>query len=278
MRIIAIDLGGTKISFGIVEDEIVKESYVVPTEAYKGPKYVISKLVEIIKRLDDGNINGVGIGSPGPLDYRTGTVLTTPNLSKWNNIKLKKILEKKTNLSIKIDNDAHVFALGERKSENMVVLTLGTGIGAGVIIDNKIYHGHQFASELGHMIISADGRAGNEGIKGSFENYCSGTAIEQRFFEKYGIRKSMLEIAKMKDKESKEIINETAHYLAIALNNIKNIFDPEIIVLGGSLTNIKYMIKKSVREMNKMPFKSKVKVIISKNKNSALIGAYRLFL
>jgi len=140
-----------------------------------------------------------------------------------------------------------------------------------------VYHGNQFASEIGAMIIEADGRDDPQKIKGSFEHYCSGPAIEKAYFEKTGKKKSIIEIAKMEDKTSLQVLNEAAHYLAIGLNNIKNIFDPRLVVIGGSLSKISYMINKAIKEMEKMPVKSKMVIEPAKNEHPALLGAYKLF-
>ncbi len=277
MKIVAVDIGGTKISFGIVEDGIIKKIVQIPTEAKKGPRYIIKRIIKNITNLMEKGVRGIGVGSPGPLDYKTGTIYKSPNLPRWKNIQLKKILEKRFKLPVKIDNDANLFTLGEKRASNMIGLILGTGVGSGVIINNKLYHGNEFASEIGHMIIEADGRDGPVGIKGCFEHYCSGPAIEKAYFEKTGNKKGIIEIAKMQDKTSKEVLDEAAHYLAIGLNNIKNIFDPKLIVIGGSLSKISYMMNKVVREMEKMPIKSKVIVEPAKNEHSALLGAYKLF-
>lgn len=278
MKIIAVDIGGTKISFGLVEDGKLKKILKVSTEAEKGPRYIIKKnIIKNINLMMEKGVRGIGVGCPGPLDYKTGVIFNPPNLPKWKNIELKKILERRFKVPVKLDNDANVFTLGERRAVNMVGITLGSGVGSGLIINNKLYHGNVFASELGHMILKADGSEGSDGIKGSFENYCSGPSIEKRYFEKTKEKRGMKEIAEMKDKESKEVIDEAAHYLAIALANIKNIFDPNLVVLGGSLSKVDYMINKAIKEMEKIPYKSKMKVEIAASEHSALIGCFRLF-
>ncbi len=277
MKIIAVDIGGTKITFGIVEDGIIKKIVNIPTEAKKGPRYIIKKIIKNISKIMEKGVRGIGVGCPGPLDYKTGIVSPSHKLRGWRNIQLKRILERKFKLPVKVDNDANLFTLGEKRASNIIGITLGTGVGSGIIINNKLYHGNEFASELGHMIIEADGRDGPVGIKGSFEYYCSGPAIEKAYFEKTGNKKSIIDIAEMQDKISLQVLDEAAHYLAIVLTNIKNIFDPQLIVIGGSLSKIDYMIEKAVNETKKMPFKSKVVIEKAKNEHAALLGAYRLF-
>ncbi len=278
MKIIAVDVGATKIAFGLVEDGSIKKAFKTPTEPEKGPKFIIkNKIIKNIKTLMEKGVRGIAVGCPGPLNYKTGVIYYAPNLPRWKNIQLKKILEKKFKVPVKVDNDANIFALGERQAANSVGITLGSGIGSGIIVNNKLYHGNEFAAEIGNMVVEIDGRSGPQKIKGALEHYCSGIAIEKRYFELTKKKKSMEEIAKLKDKKSYEVLGEAAHYLAIALNNIKNILDPEYIVLGGSLSKTSYLVKKAIKEMEKMLPKSKVKVIVSKNEHSALIGAYRLF-
>jgi len=278
MKIIAVDVGATKIAFGLVENGILKKTLKTPTEPEKGPKYIIkNKIIKNIKTLMEKGVRGIAVGAPGPLNYKTGIIYYAPNLPRWKNIKLKKILERKFKVPVKVDNDANIFALGEKRAANSVGITLGSGIGSGLIIHNKLYHGNEFAAEIGNMIVKADGRKGPQNVNGALEHYCSGIAIEKRYYKLAKKKKTMEEIAKLKDKKSYEVLDEAAHYLAIALNNIKNMFDPEYIILGGSLSKITYFTKKAISEMKKMPPKSKVKVVVSKNEHSALIGAYRLF-
>jgi glucokinase len=293
MKIIAVDLGGTKIDFGIVENNKLLSVRTIPTESDRGRDFVIKKLIDNISEIleteqkkqkeknsgtDKGTaVQGIALAVPGPIDYIKGSVIFTPNMKGWKDVRLKDIIQKKFRIETRLDNDAHCFALGHNKKGTVVAITLGTGIGSGVIIDNKIVHGKRSATEIGHMIIAADGRTCGCGNKGCFEAYCSGTAIEKRYFELAKINKTAKEISEMKDKISKQVIDETAHYLAIGLNNIKNIFDPDFIVLGGSISKINYMIKKAQNEMARMPFSSKPKIEVTRIEYSALLGAARLF-
>ena len=267
---IGVDLGGTNIVSAIVNyrGKIVNRLK-VPTLAERGKKITIKRIIETIHEnivqstiaLDD--IIGIGIGAPGPLDVKRGLINFAPNLPGWRDVPLKKILENEFNMKVVLENDANAAAWGERcfgagqGVNNLVCFTLGTGIGGGIIINGKIYHGNNYgAAELGHMTVNKDGPRCNCGNYGCLEAYSSATGIknriknrikegmksefldfdEDKLFESLRL-KSIFEAARKGDRLTSDIVDEAISYLGIAIANIANILNPEMVVLVGGITN-----------------------------------------
>jgi len=311
---IGVDLGGTNIVSAIVnyQGKIVNRLK-VPTLAERGKEATIKKIMETIHEnivqstiaLD--GIIGIGIGAPGPLDVKRGLINFAPNLPGWRDVPLKKILEDEFNLKVVLENDANAAAWGERcfgacqGVNNLVCFTLGTGIGGGIIIDGKIYHGSNYgAAELGHMTVNKDGPRCNCGNYGCLEAYSSATGIKNRIKDriKEGIKskflnfddsrlfeslrlKSIFETARKGDKLTKDIVEESISYLGIAIANIVNILNPEMVVLVGGITNEgnKLLIPLR-REVKKRAFYSNykfLKIVIGKlGGNAGVLGAAAL--
>ena len=311
---IGVDLGGTNIVSAIVnyQGKIVNRLK-VPTLAERGKEATIKKIMETIHEnivqstiaLD--GIIGIGIGAPGPLDVKRGLINFAPNLPGWRDVPLKKILEDEFNLKVVLENDANAAAWGERcfgacqGVNNLVCFTLGTGIGGGIIIDGKIYHGSNYgAAELGHMTVNKDGPRCNCGNYGCLEAYSSATGIKNRIKDriKEGIRSKFLnfddsrlfeslrlklifETARKGDKLTKDVVEEAISYLGIAIANIANILNPEMVVLVGGITNEgnKLLIPLR-REVKKRAFYSNyksLKIVIGKlGGNAGVLGAAAL--
>jgi len=312
---IGVDLGGTNIVCAIVnyQGKIINRLK-VPTLAERGKEATIKKIIETIHEnivqsniaLDD--IIGIGIGAPGPLDVKRGIINFAPNLPGWRDVPLKKILEVEFSMKVVLENDANAAAWGERcfgigrGVDNLVCFTLGTGIGGGIIIDSKIYHGSNYgAAELGHMTVNKDGPRCNCGNYGCLEAYSSATGIKNRIKSriKEGIKsdflnfdsddelldsirlKSIFETARKGDKLTKDIVEEAISYLGIAIANITNILNPEMVVLVGGITNegdkllipLKEEVKKRAFYSN---YKSLKIVIGELGGNAGVLGAAAL--
>jgi len=310
-----VDLGGTNIVSAIVnyQGKIVNRLK-VPTFAERGKEATIKRIIETIHEnivqsniaLDD--IIGIGIGAPGPLDTKRGVINFAPNLPGWRDVPLKKILEVEFSMKVVLENDANAAAWGERcfgigrGVDNLVCFTLGTGIGGGIIIDSKIYHGSNYgAAELGHMTVNKDGPRCNCGNYGCLEAYSSATGIKNRIKSriKEGIKsdflnfdsddelldsirlKSIFETARKGDKLTKDIVEEAISYLGIAIANITNILNPEMVVLVGGITNegdkllipLKEEVKKRAFYSN---YKSLKIVIGELGGNAGVLGAAAL--
>ena len=254
-KILAFDIGGTKIASGIVEFR--KNSYqIFDYQKNKTPKNkdgVIQKLMELISYYQENNsFNKIGISFAGQVDNEKGVVVFAPYIEGWNNDNLKKIIKEKTGKNAEIDNDVKCFALGEnkfgeaKKYKNIVYLTIGTSIGGAIEIDGKLYRGtNNIAGEFGHQVLVYGGKKCKHGNRGCWGKYVSGGAIERLYYKFYGKRKKAKEIAFdsiNKVKRDQEVIKEISLYLSAGLVSIVNTINPEIIVIGGSVVKQKEIL------------------------------------
>jgi len=254
-KILAFDIGGTKIASGIIEFK--KNSYKISdyqkNATPKNKDGVIRKLIELINYYQENNkFNKIGVATLGGVDNKKGIVISAGNIKGWKNVKLKKIIEKETGKNTEIDNDVKCFALAEnkfgkfKKYNNIIYLTIGTGVGGALEIDNKLYRGNNnIAGEFGHMIIINNGEKCTCGGYGCWQQYASGKAIEKLYYNLYNKKKKAKDIAmdSVKGiKRDQKIIKKTASYLAMGLVNIINTINPEIIVIGGSVVKQKEIL------------------------------------
>ena len=279
--IIGVDLGGTNIRVGLVFCNKVIKKVEVKTEPDKGKTIVIKNLVKAISRVMIKNVAGSGIGSPGPLDYRKGFIIRTKNIP-LERVNLKKILEKKFNVPVFVDNDANCFALGEAvygsgKKHNCVIgLTIGTGVGGGIVINKKVLHGRLNAGELGHMTIKFDGRKARSCNNGDLEEYVSTRGIMRTA---KGLKaKTPLDVYNLALKGNKKAINvfeKMGFYLGIAVANFVNIFDPDVVIIGGGISNAwKFFSKSMKKTVKQRAYVNKNPIIIqSRLKDAAVLGA-----
>ncbi len=275
MIAIGVDIGGTSIKGAFINDKgeiLTRFSMKVEKEA--SAEDSVGKLCDIIaKAMDEGGykgkVKGIGIGCPGLLDIDNGIIINSPNLPMWSKFPLKEFVEKRLGLEVVINNDANVAALGEAKFgsgskyQNSIMITLGTGIGGGVIINGKLYDGYKHqGGELGHMVIHVNGRACGCGRKGCFEAYASASALikdTRAMMKKHPeslltqIEKELVGVdgrnaflaAKRGDKYGMKLVNDYVMYLSEGLLNFCNIFRPEVIILSGGIANEKeYLIDK----------------------------------
>ncbi|MGH7541059.1 MAG: ROK family protein [Gemmatimonadota bacterium] len=270
--IIGVDLGGTSINVGVVpfEGGAVLGMRSLPTESQRGAKFVVDRMVAMIRsavrdaghegELGKDAVIGIGLGSPGPLDRETGTVLETPNLG-WRNFPLRDLIANEIGIEAVLDNDANAATLGEwwmgagRGVDTLVGVTLGTGIGGGIVLDGRVYHGtSDVAGEIGHMTIDSTGRKCKCGNYGCLEAYASGPAIAARAVE--GLEaggasllpdmvggeleritaETVYEAIVAGDGYAAEVMRETARFLGTGVANLINILNPEMIVISGGVT------------------------------------------
>ena len=258
---IGIDLGGTNIKGALVNEngEIIKQN-TCPTRAEQGVEVVTENIAQMIRDLaKDTSVSGVGLGCPGTVDDKTGTVVYACNIG-WVDYDVRSALKELTGYDVRLVNDANAAALAEvvvgaaKGAESAVVVTLGTGVGGGVVINGKLLTGYTgAASELGHMVIVADGKDCACGRKGCFEAYASATALirmTREALEKHP-ESAMHQIAaeqgvdgrtaftaqQMGDAAGDEVVKTYIHYLSIGIANIVNIFFPEVIALSGGVAN-----------------------------------------
>jgi glucokinase len=205
-------------------------------------------------------IMGVGVGAPGPLDTKSGVVLLTPNLG-WVNLPLRQIIHERLGLPAALDNDANCAVLGEwwmgaaRGTRNAIGITIGTGIGGGIIVDGQLYHGaSDCAGEIGHTTIDMEGRRCKCGNYGCLEAYASGPNIALRAVEelKAGAvsrlpdyvggdlrqvtAQTVYQAAHDGDDLALEVVNDTARFLGTGIGNLLNVFNPEVVVVCGGVT------------------------------------------
>ncbi|MCH8329111.1 MAG: ROK family protein [Nanoarchaeota archaeon] len=282
-NIIGIDLGGTNIESALValDGKIIKK-YEISTEAKKGTKTVINNIFSSIKHVKQGKIIGIGIGAPGPLDYKTGTVLNPVNLP-FRNVPLKKIIQNKFKTKVFLDNDANCFTIAEavfgqgKKYENVVGITLGTGVGGGIIINKKIYHGRNNAAELGHMTINYDGPKSRCRNNGCIETHIGARGIISIYngSNPYSIYK----LAVKGNKKAIETYKKMGYYLGIGLTNIIYALDPDMIVIGGKISNSwKFFSKTMNKTVRDRYFSKPCPIIKSKLKEAGILGAAALVL
>jgi glucokinase len=274
--ILGIDLGGTKILTAVANSKgkmLSRDHSITP--ASRGYEAVIQSILESANHaLEQADVTiseltAVGIGAPGLSNPETGVLFTSPNLPGWRDVPLRDIMQEKLNRKTFLINDANAAALGEfhfgaaRGVRNFIYITLSTGIGGGIFIDGKIYSGAiGAAGEVGHMTIDDDGPICNCGNRGCWETLASGTALarEAKYRIKEGVTTSILEYAEGDienvtaqivqsaaengDSLAKELIAQTGYYVGVGLANLINIFNPELIVIGGGLSNIGDMLLK----------------------------------
>lgn len=260
---IGIDLGGTFIKGGIVDEngKIIADDK-IPTESEKGGGRVVANIASLVEKLLETtgvakeNVLGVGMGSPGMIDSKKGVVVFSGNLH-WSHFPLAEETQKLLNLPVKVANDANVAALGETKFgcgknyQNTILITLGTGVGGGVVIDGKLFEGYQSAgAELGHSVIVAGGEQCTCGRKGCLEAYASATALirdTKRAMENnknskmWAIGSTEQVTGKTafdyydNDESAKAVVDNYIEKLGVGLTNLANEFRPEAIILGGGV-------------------------------------------
>lgn len=245
--VVGIDIGGTNIRAALLdEDRNILEKIKIKNEVDKGPEYNLNKIINHInENWVSKDIRGIGVGCPGPLNIKTGTILKAPNLRGWDNFNVKKYLEENTSLKTEVNNDANVAGLAEaiigsaKGAESVFYITVSTGVGGAFIIDNKIINGaNSFAGEICNLIINEDKYSHSGLVKGGLEGQCSGpniARIASEKLEKIVDTPEVFELYKKNNKVAIEVVNELCENLSKGISNIISVVDPEVIVLGGSV-------------------------------------------
>jgi glucokinase len=268
--VLGIDIGGTNLVVGSVAEDgsTVLATASEPTHAEAGATDVVDRLVGLAERAvaktralaPGAEILGVGVGAPGPLDTKRGIVLLTPNLG-WVNLPLRQIIHDRLGLRAALDNDANCAVLGEwwvgaaRGARHAIGITIGTGIGGGLILDGRLYHGaSDVAGEIGHTTIDTEGRRCKCGNYGCLEAYASGPNIAIRAIEEIEAgaasrlpsyvggdlrqitAQTVYLAAQEGDELALEVVNDTARFLGVGIGNLLNVFNPEVVVVCGGVT------------------------------------------
>jgi len=251
--VIGVDLGGTNLRAALLNsDGEILDKQMEATHASDGWKKVIARMVANIAQQREIAVkrglivSAVGVGAPGVIQMDRGIVVKSPNFPDWNNLPLRDELEKALGIPVEIENDANVAALGEqwlgagRGIDSMILLTLGTGVGGGIVLNSRVWQGADgMAGEIGHMTLIPDGRQCACGNTGCLEMYASARGIVRSYQETAG--KNLPDITSMQvyqaaregDAAAKKVMKDMGRLLGIGIANLINIFNPQMIVLGG---------------------------------------------
>jgi glucokinase len=308
-HVLAADVGGTNTRMAVVTDAgeiltLLKKS----TRCRKGReemmKFLVSFARETIEKsqLPIEKICGMGIGFPGPLNAETGTIFNPPNLTGWDNVPLKDILEEELKMPVSVENDANSAALGEWwkgagvGTNSMVCITLGTGVGGGIILDGRIWHGAScIAGEIGHTTVIRNGIKCTCGNKGCLEAYASSRGIIERVnialseesdkdkFQPITELKQLDQLVMQGNEIILNVIKETGVIVGITVANLANLLNPEMVVLFGGVTNLgENLITPLREEVKKRAFKKateSLRIEVAKlGDNSGILGAAKSIL
>jgi glucokinase len=281
---LGIDLGGTNIKSGVVDDHGCALSAIsVETEAERGPEVGLNNLVEAGHRAVEASgvswdqIAGVGLGSPGTMDLGAGMLLEPPNLPGWDNLPIRQLLSERLKKPTVLQNDGNAAAYGEywsgagKGAHSLVMFTLGTGIGCGIVLDGLILEGrHSHGAECGHIIIQMENaRRCSCGGYGHLEAYASATALVKRALEALTqsdapsrlrqvdpetiTSRAIAEAAAAGDELARTLMRDTAHYLAVGAVCLMHTIDPDLILFGGGMIHagesLLADIRHDIREM-----------------------------
>ncbi len=266
---LGIDIGGTSIKFGVLKDNSVIFKTQIPTISCDSAREMIDYIASTASALiDQYAVTKVGVGVPGCIRYRKVTSVNLP----FNETPLSELLSKKLNMNVKVENDANCAALGEARLgegkdyRNQIMITIGTGLGGGIIIKNKIYHGKGDAGEIGHIIVEKDGIPCGCGQNGCIEKYASSSALCQnarkvaeentssvlyKLYVDNGRSMTGKVIFKAIEAQcpiANDVFDLFCSYLAIAITNLIRIFSPDLIVLSGGITSESDLLLKSLSE------------------------------
>ena len=304
---IGIDVGGTNLKIALVDEQgIIAYSNTVPTHAEMGLTYTIENIKQAIRDLisetNVAKIDGIGFDFPGQIDYKNGIVKLAPNIPGWVDIPIAKIIENEFNVPVKIDNDVHCAALGELKygagqgCDNFICMTVGTGIGSGIVLDGKLIRGAtNVAGELGHIKLAMyNGELCGCGDYGCLEAYASGPSIVKMAQDYIMGGKStkykemaaggeitpyiVSEAAKQGDPVAQRIFTKTGEYIDFGLVSVINLLNPEKVIIGGGVAGAGDIlfdpIRKVIKERAMKVAGSAVEIVPAKlGNNAGVIGA-----
>ena len=263
--IVGVDVGGSKINSILTDPKgNIKAKDLRDTRAKRGPDAVIERIIESIRQVASGNtVEGIGVGAAGACDTVNGIITSSPNLPQWVNIPLRDVIQRQFDCPVYLQNDATLAALGEHRFgggkgvDHMIYVGVGTGIGGGIIIGGQLYSGASgSAGEFGHMTIDVNGPSCPCGNTGCWETLASGTALAREAVERIqeGQKTNILKFAEGKmervsarkvhlaaqkgDRLANELIAQTGYYLGVGLVNLVNIFNPQLILIGGGLSRM----------------------------------------
>lgn len=271
---IGIDLGGTNVRCGLIENGSVVKRLSEPCRSDQPENEVVEQIKGLIRRLINASVKGIGIGVPSVVDVQKGIVYNVLNIPSWKEVHLKDMLEAEFGIPVCVNNDANCFALGEQRCgsgkpyRNVIGVTLGTGVGAGLIIDNELYCGSNTgAGEIGCLPY----------LEHTLEFYC-GSAFFAEFYNTTG--KDAMQLAQSGDSKGLEIWNDFGRHIGMLVKIILYAYDPEAIIFGGSIANAYPFFEKAMRkEMESFDYPEtikKIQILISTRDDISLLGAAAL--
>lgn len=295
---VGIDFGGTSIKLGVCRGgELLCTDEPIITGDFRGPAALISEMAARVARLRQkhSDIAAIGVGVPGLVDFDRGYVHELTNVPGWKEVALKDILSEKTGLPVLVENDANAMAYAEfrygagRGLKNVVALTMGTGIGGGLVLNGKMYRGSGFAAgEIGQMTIFGDGRPGHYGNLGALEKYTGNREIAEHAVQRYAAAnvhkrvedctpKALADAANSGDDIARQIWNDVAEWLGTALSSIAWLLNPDAFVIGGGVSQAGDLIfdplKKKVRSMLSAVVWEQLQIVPARFSNeSGIIG------
>ena len=302
-HVLAADIGGTNTRMAVVNEDgdiltLLKKSTYCKEGRDGMIRFIVSCAGEAIEKskLPKEEIRGMGIGFPGPLNAETGTIFNPPNLNGWDSVPLRDILEKELKVPVAIENDANAAALGEwwkgagSGTDSLFCITLGTGVGGGIILDGKVWHGaSSIAGEIGHTTVIRDGIKCTCGNIGCLERYACSGGILKRVNDALlkGRENDLQPLMNLKQVDQMvmqgneivlNVIKETGVILGIAIANIANLLNPEMIVLFGGVTNLgEHLVEPLKEEVKRRAFKKateSLRIELSQlGDNSGTLGA-----
>ncbi len=262
-KVIGVDIGGTYLRVALVKND--KTFNYIKKRTPKNKKKLLKELTTSIESLNSWRVRGIGVSCAGPLE--NGVIKNPPNLP-FKNFDLKKYLKIRFKKKVEVENDAKCVALAESKfgcrKKNFIILTFGTGVGGGIIIDNKLYRGSNYAGELGHIIVD-NGK--------SLEDLWKLHRTESKKY--FGKSLMIKELLKRNDKNSRKIINDTTKYIAQGIASLIHVFDPEIIVLAGGIRETGNAFLNKIRKKigNYLIIPREPKIVWSRIDHPGIVGA-----
>lgn len=261
---IGLDLGGTDIKGGLLDEQAnILARHRIATEADGGPDHVIDRLAELtgelLKQADRGvdDLSAVGVGTPGTLDAKSGVVMAAPNMRGWTNVPLGPQLSAQLGVGVQVINDANAAAYAEYWAgvgrdpsvRHLVFLTLGTGVGGGIVLDGRVFAGaHGAGAELGHTIVEPLGRLCGCGQRGCIEQYASASAVAAEAQRRIAAGapttmapkptcEAVFAAAQAGDATAADVVEQATEYLGVVCVGFVRAFDPKLIVLGGGMAH-----------------------------------------
>ena len=314
-KLLGIDLGGTTTKFAIMKPQgEIQQRWSIQTDVLNDGNNIIPNIIDSINhhlqlyQMSAKQFQGIGIGTPGSVDYQTGTVDSAFNLNWDRPMALKEQIELHTNIPVQVENDANVAALGERwlgagkNADNVAFVTLGTGVGGGIIINGQIVHGQGgSAGEIGHMTINPQGYRCTCGKRGCLETVASATGIvhvARDYAQEYAgdselkasldngddlTAKDVFDLAKQNDPLALKVTSAVCDQLGLALSIVAVTINPQYIIIGGGVSNAGYFLLQRVRESyNRYVFSSVKKTttltLATLGNEAGVIGAASLIL